>query len=439
MFFIPVYILILLFTIVIDYYAGIWIEEAKEEKKWSYLLMSLIANVGVLAVFKYYNFFTDNVNEILTWAGITSHPVPYLNIILPIGLSFHTFQAMSYTIEIYLENQKAERHFGIYALYVMFYPQLVAGPIERPQNILHQFYEEHEFDSQKAVSGLQLMMWGMFKKLVVADRLGWAVDIAYTHPERYSGLELIVATVFFAFQVYCDFSGYSDIARGSARIMGFDLMKNFNFPYFSKSLAEYWRRWHMSLFSWFTDYVFTPLSFRLYEYGIKGTILAVMITFLLSGFWHGAGWTYIFWGGLLGLGVAYDMSTKNIRKKWAAKISPAIYGIASTLLLFIFICFTDVFFRATSLTQAFSILHTMLMGSDIPYWQLSFGTSFSRTAINLGILFGFVVLEYNLMTGKWIHLFLKQPTLVKWGVYYAVAILLLLFMGDQQSFIYFQF
>lgn len=440
MFFIPSYILILFFTIIVDYYAGLWLEKTKDEKRrWQILVGSIVVNVATLGVFKYYNFFTENINELLGMVGVVTKPLPYLDMILPIGLSFHTFQAMSYLIEVYLEEQEAEHHFGIYALYVMFYPQLVAGPIERPQNMLHQFHEKHEFDPKMVVSGLQLMLWGLVKKVIVADRLTLIVDKVYEHPERFSGFELIVATVFFAFQVYCDFSGYSDMARGSARVMGFDLMKNFNFPYFSQSIAEYWRRWHISLFTWFGDYVFKPLSFRFYEYGMKGTIAAVMITFLLSGFWHGAGWTYIFWGGLLGLAVAYDLATKKLRSGWAKRFNPVLYGIGSTLALFIFICFTDVFFRANSIGQAFEILKIIFTGSEIPYFQFNFGTNFSRTAINLCVLAAFILVEYVLYKGYVMRFFPKQVAPVRWAIYYIVVFTILMFMGEQQAFIYFQF
>jgi len=257
--FVPVYILILGFTIVIDYFAGIVIENSNHQKKKIWLIISLISNIAVLAVFKYYNFIIDNLTHILSTIGLNNH-LPYLSILLPIGLSFHTFQAMSYTIEVYRGNQKAERHFGIYSLYVMFYPQLVAGPIERPQNILHQFYEKNTFDYDRVTDGLKLMLWGLFKKVVIADRLAIFVNKIYDSPTNYEGIPLIIATVFFAFQIYCDFSGYSDMAIGAAKVMGFNLMQNFNRPYFSKSISEFWKRWHISLSSWFKDYLYIPLG-----------------------------------------------------------------------------------------------------------------------------------------------------------------------------------
>jgi alginate O-acetyltransferase complex protein AlgI len=234
--FIPIYILILGITIIIDYFAGISIECAKGKQRKLFLIVSLIANISVLCVFKYFNFLNDNFSFLMYGFGL-KNPIPYLNILLPIGLSFHTFQAMSYTIEVYRGRQKAERHFGIYSLYVMFYPQLVAGPIERPQNLLHQFREKHEFEYFRVVEGLKLILWGFFKKLVVADRLALYVNAVYNNVEHHSGFSFLVATIFFAFQIYCDFSAYSDIAIGVAKVMGFHLMTNFNRPYFARNVA----------------------------------------------------------------------------------------------------------------------------------------------------------------------------------------------------------
>ena len=243
--FVPLYILILGFTIVVDYFAGIYIQNVQGSRRKLFLIISLVANVGVLAVFKYYNFINDNLSFLLHGFG-WNNPIPYLSILLPIGLSFHTFQAMSYTIEVYRGNQQAERHFGIYALYVMFYPQLVAGPIERPQNLLYQFRQEYQFDYNRIVNGLKLMLWGFVKKLVIADRLAIYVDTVYNNVPNHNGNTMIVATVFFAIQIYCDFSAYSDMAIGSARIMGFELMTNFNRPYFASTISEFWQRWPLS-------------------------------------------------------------------------------------------------------------------------------------------------------------------------------------------------
>jgi len=291
--FVPVYILILAFTIVVDYFAGIFIEKNTGKKRKLFLIASLIANIGVLAIFKYYNFINQNLSLLLN--GLHLHnSLPYLTILLPIGLSFHTFQAMSYTIEVYRGNEKAERNFGIYSLYVMFYPQLVAGPIERPQNLLHQFRTEHKFDYQRVADGLKLMAWGLFKKVVIADKLAIIVNNVYDDPCHYHGLSFVIASIFFAFQIFCDFSGYTDIAIGAAQVMGFKLMKNFNKPYHSKSISEFWSRWHISLSTWFNDYLYIPLGGSRVK--VPRWYFNLFIVFVISGLWHGANWAYIAWG-----------------------------------------------------------------------------------------------------------------------------------------------
>jgi len=295
---VPKYILILFFLIAVDYTAGLLIERAPPEKRRLYLLCSLLANVLVLSIFKYFNFINANVGGVIEALG-GRWSLPNLNIILPIGLSFHTFQSISYVIEVYRGRQKAERNLGKYALYVLFYPQLVAGPIERPQNLLHQFDEPHRFDYARVTDGLKLMVWGLFKKVVIADRLAVAVDLVYNNPTSYSGWPLVVATYFFAIQIYCDFSGYTDMARGAAQVMGFRMMENFRAPYLATSIGEFWRRWHISLSSWFRDYVYIPMGGnQVPRWRWYANLMAV---FLLSGLWHGASWTFVIWGGLHGL------------------------------------------------------------------------------------------------------------------------------------------
>ncbi len=348
MFFIPVYILILIFTIIIDYVAGIMIEQTEKHKK-KFLILSIIANVGVLAIFKYFNFLAVNINSVAD-----KDIVPLLNIILPIGLSFHTFQAMSYTIEVYRGNQKAERHFGIYALYVMFYPQLVAGPIERPQNILPQFRVKHKFNIDLLYSGLRLMLWGLFKKVVVADRLSIYVDAVYNDPTTYSNyLNIFIAFIFFSIQIYCDFSGYSDIAIGAARVMGIDLMVNFNRPYLSKNIREFWTRWHISLSTWFRDYFYIPLGGN----RVKKSRLYfnIAIVFLLSGLWHGANWTFVVWGGLHAV---FIIATTAFGKYFFKK-SNFINNIVSTLITFSVVTIAWVFFRASNFNEAFLLLKNL--------------------------------------------------------------------------------
>ena len=280
------------------------------------------------------------------------------------GLSFHTFQAMSYTIEVYRGRQKAERHFGIYALYVMFYPQLVAGPIERPQNLIHQFYEEHRFDYDRVVSGLQLIAWGLFKKVVVADRLAKVVNVVYAGPSQYGGPPLVIATVFFAFQIFCDFSGYSDIAIGSARVMGFTLMNNFNRPYHSQSIAEFWRRWHISLSTWFRDYVYIPLGGN--RLSVPRWYANILVVFLVSGLWHGARWTYVIWGALHGIFLIVGAVTEKFRARITAAIGlgrhPFFHNPLRVLFTFALVNLGWIFFRASSVRDAWQILTRLFTG-----------------------------------------------------------------------------
>jgi D-alanyl-lipoteichoic acid acyltransferase DltB (MBOAT superfamily) len=289
---IPAYILILAFTIGTDYVAGLLIERARGRWRAVWLAASVAANLGVLFFFKYYDFAVGSAGPLARMLGM---PVPSpLNLILPIGLSFHTFQALSYTIEVYRGRYPAERHLGIFALYVMFFPQLVAGPIERPAHLLPQFREDHRFDPAKARDGLRLMAWGLLKKVVIADRLAIITNQVFLAPTTYAGPHLTLATLAFAYQIYCDFSGYTDIARGSARVIGFELRRNFNSPYAAASVQEFWRRWHMSLSTWFRDYVYIPLGGS--RQGDARRDRNVIVTFLASALWHGANWTFLVWG-----------------------------------------------------------------------------------------------------------------------------------------------
>ncbi len=437
MVFIPIYILILGFTIVIDYYAGKYIENAEGKQRKLYLIISLIANIGVLAVFKYYNFINLNFSLLFNGFGL-SNPIPFLPILLPIGLSFHTFQAMSYTIEVYRGNQKAEQHFGIYSLYVMFFPQLVAGPIERPQNLLHQFREKYDFEYTRVLEGLKLMLWGLFKKLVIADRLAVYVNATYNNPEQHNGTTLALATVFFAFQIYCDFSGYSDIAIGAAKVRGFNLMTNFNRPYFARDISEFWKRWHISLSTWFKDYLYISLGGN--RVSIPRWYLNLFLVFLISGLWHGANWTYIIWGALNGFYLVFAIISHEFRDKLnnitGLKKLPKFNTILQILITFILSCFAWIFFRANNVTDAFLIVKKIL---SLP------GTLYIGDAQQL--LYCFTSIVFLLMIEVRIEYFshsqlpsttkhwLKEPI-----AYVSLIILILLFgVFDGGQFIYFQF
>jgi D-alanyl-lipoteichoic acid acyltransferase DltB (MBOAT superfamily) len=437
--FIPIYILILIFTIIIDYFAGLAIEKVAQPKKKILLVISIISNVGCLAVFKYFNFINGNVAALATlihW----NYPIDALHIILPIGLSFHTFQAMSYTIEVYRGNQRAERNFGIYALYVMFYPQLVAGPIERPQNLLHQFREQHRFDYQRVTDGLKLMAWGFFKKLVIADRLAVYVNQVYNSPDSYYGATVLLASYFFAFQIFCDFSGYSDIAIGSARVMGFQLMENFNRPYHSQSIAEFWRRWHISLSTWFRDYLFFPLGAN--KKGKARWYFNIFVVFLLSGLWHGAKWTYVFWGGLNGIYLIFSLITNNLRARLRAGLHLNKFPIALKCLRVAFtfhlIVFGWLFFRANSLSDAFTLINNLTIQDT------------SQAGLALMPLKEIAIAVIAVLTMETAHIaqyyrsigdYLKTwPIWLRWSAYYLLIIAILLFgKYTDQQFIYFQF
>ncbi len=442
MFFKPIYILILFGTIVIDYFAGIWIaKQTNIKRRKKLLLLSIVVNVGVLVVFKYFNFLAQNINTVIGTVNQTGK-IPLLNILLPIGLSFHTFQAMSYTIEVYRGNQQPEKHFGIYALYVMFYPQLVAGPIERPQNVLHQFHEKKYFDSEKLMSGLRLILWGLFKKCVIADRLAIGVDNLYNHPfESWSGGSVIIGTIFFAIQIYCDFSGYSEIAIGTARCMGFDLMANFKQPYFSKNISEFWTRWHISLSTWFRDYVYIPLGGNRVKQ--SRIYLNLFLVFLISGVWHGANYTFIIWGALHGSFLVVSM----LLKKHFPQIKLPVF--IQIVITFCLTCIAWIYFRAANVTEANHLL-LKIFTPENGYFNLANQNTRGLPSIYLGLPFWkfaatflglivFFVFEYLLFTNKKEN-FDKMPKPLKWSFYYAL-IIAIIFLGvfETNQFIYFQF
>ncbi len=423
--FVPYYILILAVTILIDYFAGAWIEDSTGPRRRALLIVSILSTCLVLFFFKYYNFAITNFNALATFLH-WNYSLSSLAILLPIGLSFHTFQSLSYVIEVYRGHQKAERHFGIYALYVMFYPQLVAGPIERPQNLLHQFRETHRFQYDKVRSGLLLMLWGFFKKVVVADRVALYVNAVYGNVDQHNGFTLAVATVFFAFQIYADFSGYSDIAIGAARVMGFDLMLNFNRPYFSKSIGEFWRRWHISLSTWFQDYVYIPLGGN--RVAIHRWFFNLLITFIISGLWHGANWTFIVWGLLNGLYLVAGVI-----------LSPALPKgfptLAKVLTTFLLTCVAWVFFRAENLADALLALKKIAVDHGPLF------TAGTRDFIH-GVVAILMLLAIDYVTrGQRFEDFVVNRAMpVRWTIYLLlIATIATMGVFGASQFIYFQF
>ncbi len=435
MFFIPKYILILFFTIIIDYYAGIQLEKIadKKKRKW-FLIASLIANIGILVIFKYYNFINGNITAVLN-AFHSENPIPVLNIILPIGLSFHTFQAMSYTIEVYRGNQKAEKHFGVYALYVMYYPQLVAGPIERPQNVLWQFKVDHKPDYERIRTGLMQILWGLFKKVVIADRLTLFVDAVYKDPTSYAGMPLIWSTIFFSFQIYCDFSGYSDMALGASKVLGIDLMQNFRMPYLSKSIKSFWGRWHISLSTWFRDYLYIPLGGN--RVSKTRWYFNLFFVFMVSGFWHGANWTFVAWGALHGVYLIFGILLEPLEKKYFNQ-NNVVSNVLKRLFVFVLVAIAWVFFRANSISDALYIIsHFHKIDTNYLFGVASASTV--NNMLSIALIIGLIISDYYF---EWAENNTKilQNNFLR----YAIAIILLVLIYtigvfESASFIYFQF
>lgn len=451
----PKFIFLIITTIIITYFSGIGIEKANKRKsvfgKKLCAAVSIISNLMILFFFKYFNFAIDSINRILQ-AGGFQLLTPAFDVLLPVGISFYTFQALGYTIDVYRnENFKVERHFGRYALFVTFFPQLVAGPIERSENLLAQFYEEHSFEWERVKNGLLLMLWGLFEKIVIADRAAIVVNQVYNNLENYTGFEIVVATMLFAVQVYCDFCGYSDIAIGAARVMGFRLMMNFRQPYFSQSIKDFWRRWHISLSSWLRDYVYIPLGgsrcSRIKKYR------NLMITFLLSGLWHGANWTYVIWGGVHGiyqiLGEVLEPVKKKVIRVMRINTDTFAHKLFRILVTFALVDIAWVFFRVASLGEALLVFRQAAAELNIEiFWN---GELYALGLSQAGFLF----LCISIM-GLWLVSFLrsrisilgelqKQHIIFRWIVYlglvYSILGILLVqgFGFASQEFIYFQF
>lgn len=419
--FVPKYILILGATIVIDYIAGILIERTQGKGRRLWLIMSLIANIGILAYYKYFNFLAENLNELLHMASVDQQ-FSLMDIVLPVGLSFHTFQAMSYTIELYRGKQQAERNFATYALYVMFYPQLVAGPIERPQNILPQLHEYRPYNWENVKEGLVRMLWGFFKKVVIADRLAMVVDYVFDNHTSSSWYVLVIGAIFYSFQIYCDFSGYCDIGIGAARVMNIKLMENFSQPYTSFNITTFWQRWHMSLSGWFRDYVYIPLGGN--RKGELRRRINVFIVFLLSGLWHGANWTFVMWGGLHGLLVTVFPGSGEKQKSLVANTLKAIVTFIAVTILWIF-------FRASNISQAIAYIGNILrlQGGDT-----TMGLNIAELLFSVLLIVIMMVKEYRVQG-------YRIESDKKFYIYTAAMVSLCYIFGvfSENQFIYFQF
>ncbi len=382
------FLFLILFSTVQDYCIAYWIEKENSQKKRKLLLsISIITNLGFLGFFKYYNFFIDNFITAFSFFG-TKPSIHTLNILLPVGISFYTFQTLSYTIDVYRRNLTATKDFIAFSVFVSFFPQLVAGPIERATHLLPQFYKKRNFNYNLAVDGMRQILWGLFKKMVIADNCAIYANQIFANYETSSGSELVLGAVFFAFQIYGDFSGYSDIAIGTSRLFGFDLMKNFNFPYFSRDVAEFWRRWHISLNTWFRDYLYIPLG------GSRGgnlmRIRNTFIIFLVSGFWHGANWTFIIWGALNALfimpSIIFKTNRANLDIVASGRKLPSFKDIMNISITFGLITFAWIFFRAENVEQAFSYISRMLNPTIMSIPNLN------KAALATIILIGFLLI-----------------------------------------------
>jgi len=439
------YILLILFSTLVDYIVALALDGTaadKTSRRKLLLACSFLANIGVLFIFKYANLFSQTATDLSATLGM---PLAFgaLDVLLPVGISFYTFQSMAYTFDVYRGRLKAERHFGIFALYVAFFPQLVAGPIERASNMLPQFRRKFSFDYDRIVSGLRRILWGVFKKLVIADRLAIYVNAVYGDLESYTGLHLIVATLFFAFQIYCDFSAYSDIAVGVARILGFRLMENFHHPYLASSLRDFWRRWHISLSTWFRDYVYFGLGGN--RKGLRRQMINLLLVFALSGLWHGANWTFVLWGLYHGLIVALE---SFLRSHNVSLLPSNVIGRALSLCYTtIFVCLGWILFRASNMAEVEYILRHLLDFSEgfadltAPFqagllsWRLEFTLAF--------LLIALIVVADILDEQKGLMAFFASlPTLTRWIIYYLLLFgiyVSLFYVTTIQEFIYFQF
>jgi len=434
------YVLLIVTSTVIDYIAGILLYRARRNNyRVLFLLMSLFTNLGLLFFFKYFNFFSDTINVIFSQFNIF-YRTPTYNYLLPVGISFYTFQTLSYTIDIYKRKREPEYHFGKFALFVSFFPQLVAGPIERSVNLLPQFHKNFKFDYDRVKNGILLMCWGFFKKVVIADRLAEYVNLVYNNAADYSGIQQAVATVFFSFQIYCDFSGYSDIAIGSALIMGYNLMTNFRRPYLAQNIREFWHRWHISLSTWFRDYVYIPLGGnRVAKWRWQAN---VFVTFVVSGLWHGANWTFIIWGALHGFYQVFSIwiqrTTESFNKFLRLDRVPALLKTLRIIKTFLLVYLAWIFFRANSFDDAMLVLRNMFRFEPGTVVNL-FENKVDLTISLVGILL-LVIVE---ILEEQIGLYERLKTLmrpVKWFLL-IVLLLLIVVLGKWNGvdFLYFQF
>lgn len=434
------FLFLIIFSTVVDYSIGLGLTNSHSKGRRKILLwISILVNLGFLGVFKYYNFFLDNFITAFSFFGteIKGHS---LNIILPVGISFYTFQTLSYTIDVYNKKLESTKDFIAFSAFVSFFPQLVAGPIERATNLLPQFYTKRQFDYSKAVDGMRQILWGLFKKIVIADNCAYHANIIFNNSAEYSGSTLVLGALFFSIQIYCDFSGYSDIAIGTSRLFGFNLKQNFAFPYFSRDIAEFWRRWHISLSTWFRDYLYIPLGGS--RGGSWNKIRNVFIIFTVSGFWHGANWTFIIWGALNALYFLPILLTNNNRNNLNIvaehRYLPSVKELVKMISTFALTTFAWIFFRAENITHAFNYISEMFSKTLFTYPAYE---NDDANKILFILLLIFILIEWLGRKGQYaisgIDVFERR--VFRWGIYLSIGLLIFIFQGEQQEFIYFQF
>lgn len=432
---------LILFSTIIDYTVGLKLRNEENKLKRKVLLWSsILVNLGFLGFFKYYNFFLDNFIRVFTFFG-SEISASSLNIILPVGISFYTFQTLSYSIDVYKRKLEPTNDFIAFSAFVSFFPQLVAGPIERAKHLLPQFYKKRTFDYFKAVDGMRQILWGLFKKVVIADNCAEYADQIFGNSTEMNGSTLVLGALFFTFQIYGDFSGYSDIAIGTSRLFGFDLMRNFNFPYFSRDIAEFWRRWHISLSTWFRDYLYIPLGGS--RGGIWNKVRNTFIIFIVSGFWHGANWTFIVWGALNAIYFLPLLLTKNNRNNLETvaqrKLLPSVKELLSMIFTFGLTVFAWIFFRAENIDHAFSYINEIMSPSTFEIPNFSGMYNAMITIIIVGV---FVLVEWFGRDGQYAiaNLGLRWKPQLRYAFYYLIAFAIMYFGNfNENQFIYFQF
>lgn len=443
----PEYALLMLASTVITFVSGLIIGKYKDKRNLKSLAVavSFVLNIGILGFFKYSGFLIQTLSDICEQLNI-SVKLPVVDVLLPVGISFYIFQALSYTVDVYREEISPEKNFFKYALFVSFFPQLVAGPIERSKNLLNQFDEVHLFEYERVKNGLVRMLWGFFMKLVIVQRVSIIADLIYEHADTSTGYQLMLGTMAFAIEIYCDFAGYSEIAIGAAEVLGFSLMENFKQPFFAKSCKELWNRWHISLNTWFRDYLYFPLGGS--RKGLVRKYINLMIVFLVSGLWHGAAWTYVIWGGLSGIFQVFGDLLAPVREKLGAlvhlKAGTKLHRVLSTVMTFLFFCMSLVYFRSETAVKANMIMVKIFTAFDFKSVLTTSPFSLGLGAYHLMLLMVSmaILLAVDLYreAGHKLSELFAHKSVMRWGFYYCLVILILLSASfGAQEFIYFQF